>query len=57
MGTRVNFLYRLSAFTIHPLRRRLYIGGAIKGKSRKLLQQANQVKGGFIVCELSNADK
>ena len=57
MGTRVNFLYRLSAFTIRPLCRRLYIGGAIKGKSRKMLQEANQVKGGFMVCKLSNADE
>ena len=54
MRAGVNFFDRFSAFTSRPLRRRLHIGGAVQRKSRKLLQEANQVESGFMVCKLSN---
>jgi len=48
----INLLRSLETFTACPSWRRLHIAGAIKGKACELLEEADEVVGCLVVCEL-----
>ena len=48
----IDLLRSLEAFTTCPSCRRLHIATAIKGKACEMLEEADEVVGCLVVCEL-----